>query len=76
MMRLSELEIDVQARISEIQTAPDVTERLYSVGIFVGSLIQKTRTSVAGSPVCIWTTHDCTFALGYGLAEKILITRE
>jgi Fe2+ transport system protein FeoA len=76
MMRLSELETDVQARISEIQTAPDVIERLYSVGIFVGSLVQKTRTSDIGSPVCIWTSHDCTFALGYGLAEKIIITRE
>ena len=76
MMRLSELETDVQARISEIQTAPDVIERLYSVGIFVGSLVQKTRTSEIGSPVCIWTSHDCTFALGYGLAEKIIITRE
>ncbi len=75
-MKLSDLEINVPARITSIDSTPGVIERLHSVGIFVGSCIETRYRSHAGRPVCVATEHDCTFALGYGLAEKIFISKE
>ena len=75
-MKLSDLEMNVPARITAIDLTPPVINRLYSIGIFVGSGIETRYGSHVGRPVCVTTEHDCTFALGYRLAEKIFITKE
>lgn len=76
MTTLSELQIDVRARIAEIQADPHLLSRLHAVGIVVGSSVQRTRESAVGAPVFISTQHECAFALGYDLASKIFIITE
>jgi Fe2+ transport system protein FeoA len=75
-MTLVELKAHTTARIAEIRADEALCARLYAIGICVGAFIHKTRNSTHRHPIFVSTQQACTFALGYDLAEKIVITPE
>lgn len=71
-LRLSELECGNQAKVIKLQGSPALKNKLQAMGIYTGTVITKKSAIPAKGPIII-SKGSMEFALGYDIAEKILV---
>jgi Fe2+ transport system protein FeoA len=69
---LSELECGKSAKVAKIQGDPALMDKLRAMGIYEGTIILKKGAIPAKGPVIV-EKGTMQFALGYDIAEKILV---
>jgi len=74
-MTLLELPCNHEATVVAVQAPTNEEQRLYAIGIYVGSTVTKIQQSVHASaqPVCIATDIHSLFAISRRLAATIKI---
>jgi len=71
---LSELECGESVRVAKLQGSHALIGKLKAMGIFAGTIILKKSAIPAKGPIIV-EKGAMQFALGYDIAEKILVER-
>ena len=73
---LVKLEACTSAIITEVCTTEAQKSRLCSLGIAKGMRLYKLRPSPHDDPVIVETEHRCILAIGYDIAQCIMLLAE
>lgn len=71
-IHLSELKCGISVKVIKLQGSPALINKLQAMGIFNGTVIIKKSAIPAKGPIII-SKGSMEFALGYDIAEKILV---
>ena len=71
-MDLTQLDVNRQAIVTEIEGGPNIVKRLVSIGIRPGVSIKKISAHFWKGPVTVHVGRT-KIAVGYGIAKKIVV---